>query len=491
MGKPIIYQILPRLWGEGRMSSIDIPSLEYFKSLGVTHLWYTGIIRHSSGQAFVKGHPGSPYAISDYFDVNPYLSEIESERMSDFESLIKRTHEAGLKVVLDFVPNHVGRDYGRQRARTDIPYLGDGDDPTVHWKADNDFYYYPGSPLHLPDGRYFNEYPAKATGNCFSPAPGRNDWYDTVRLNYCDFHTGTWDKMRDILLFWADKGIDAFRCDMVELVPREFFIWVIKEIKAQFPDIKFIAEVYQKENYSLWTDAGFDWLYDKSGLYDRLREIVEYNAGHPGVQGSARSITHAWQSLGDLQPRMLNFLENHDEQRFASPFFGGDGARTFAPLATSLLFNKAAFLLYFGEEIGEKAAESDNGRTTIFDFARIPSLQRLWTFAHGGQGLEPEETALQKRFTELLRLAGDPVFSEGASFDLGYCNGPAGGFDPDRHFAFLRSNGGRTLLVFCNFSPTPARVTLRIPEHAASLGIRPGQMTVEAGASDASINEYR
>ena len=491
MGKPIIYQILPRLWGEGRMSSIDIPSLEYFKSLGVSHLWYTGIIRHSTRQPFTKGDPGSPYAISDYYDVNPYLADNESVRMSEFESLVKRTHAAGLKVILDFVPNHVGRDYGRQRVRTDIAYLGDGDDTDIHWKESNDFFYYPGSRLHLPDGQLFDEYPAKATGNCYSPAPGRNDWYDTVRLNYCDFHTGTWDKMRDILLFWADKGVDAFRCDMVEMVPREFFIWAIREVKAQYPDIKFIAEVYRKEDYRLWADAGFDWLYDKSGLYDCLRAIVEQNAGHPGVRGSARGITANWQSLDALQPRMLNFLENHDEQRFASPYFGGDGTRTFAPLCASLLFNQAAFMAYFGEEIGEKAGESDNGRTTIFDFARIPSLQRLCSFARSGKGLEPEEAALQARFADLLRLAGNPVFSEGVTFDLGYCNGPADGFDPDRHFAFLRSHGGRTMLVFCNFSPTKARITLRIPEHAAVFGIAPGQMTVEAGPSDASILEYR
>ena len=302
MGKPIIYQILPRLWGEGRMSSVDIPTLEYFKSLGLTHVWYTGIIRHSSLQPFVKGHPGSPYAISDYYDVNPYLADAEEERMGEFESLVKRTHEAGLKVVLDFVPNHVGRDYGRQRVRTDLEYLGDGDDQSVHWKESNDFYYYPGTRLQLPDCRY-DEYPAKATGNCFSPAPGRNDWYDTVRLNYCDFHTGTWDKMRDILLFWAGKGVDAFRCDMVEMVPRVFFEWAIREVKTQYPDIKFIAEVYRKEDYRLWADAGFDFLYDKSGLYDTLRALVERSAGHPGTWGSARGITACWQHLGDMRRR--------------------------------------------------------------------------------------------------------------------------------------------------------------------------------------------
>ena len=484
MGKPIIYQILPRLWGDGRMSSIDIPSLEYFKSLGVTHVWYTGLIRHSAGQAFTKGNPGSPYAISDYYDINPYLADNEEERMSEFKSLTARTHAAGLKFVLDFIPNHVGRDYGRRRVRTDIPYLGDGDDDTVHWKASNDFFYYPGEALRLPDGKAYDERPARATGNAFTPAPSRDDWYDTIMLNYCPWHTPTWDKMRDILLFWAAQGIDAFRCDMVELVPREFFLWVIPEIKHQYPDIKFIAEVYQKENYRLWAEAGFDWLYDKSGQYDTLRSLFE------GRGASARDLSGCWQSLGDLQPRMLHFLENHDEQRFASPFFAGDASRTFAPLAVSLLFSTAPFLLYFGEEIGERAAESDNGRTTIFNFARIPSLQRLCTFARTGAGLLPGESRLLERFRSLLSLAADPLYAEGASFDLGYCNTPASGFDPERHFAFLRAHAGRSVLVFCNFSPSPARLTLTVPAHAAVIGVPPGRLSVSAEPWDCSITAY-
>ena len=484
MGKPIIYQLLPRLWGQGRMSSIDVPSLQYFKSLCVTHVWYTGVIRHSVDPAFCKGRPGSPYAISDYYDVNPYLAEKEEERMSEFESLVKRTHEAGLKVVLDFVPNHVGRDYGRHRACPDRPCLGEGDDPTVHWKETNDFFYYPGEALRLPEGRIYDEFPAKATGNRFSPAPTADDWFDTGRINYCPARTATWDKMLDVLLFWAGMGVDAFRCDMVEMVPLGFFAWAIRKVKEQYPGILFIAEVYQKENYREWADcSGFDWLYDKSGRYDALRAIV-----HDGA--SARSLTANWQLLGGIQPRMLNFLENHDEQRFASPFFGGDARRTFAPLCASLLFNTAPFLLYFGEECGERAAESADGRTTIFNFACIPSLQRLCTFARTGEGLLPEEAALQARFRSLLQLAGDPLFAEGVTFDLGYCNGPEDGFDPDRHFAFLRSRGGRTVLVFCNFSPTPARAVLTVPEHASVFGIPPGRLEVEAGPSDASITEY-
>ena len=131
MDKPIIYQVLPRLWGNdtqrpkkngnlgdngtGKLSDIDTDTLEYLKWLGCTHVWYTGIIRHSTQSSeegcipshpqFVKGKAGSPYAICDYYDVNPYLADNPSDRIYEFEQLIKRTHEAGLKVIIDFVPN--------------------------------------------------------------------------------------------------------------------------------------------------------------------------------------------------------------------------------------------------------------------------------------------------------------------------------------------------------------------------------------------------
>ena len=300
--------------------------------------------------------------------------------------------------------------------------------------------------------------------------------------------------MRDILLFWAGKGVDGFRCDMVELVPWEFFRCAIREVKAQYPDLLFVAEVYQKENYDEWVRwAGFDTLYDKSGLYDILRSLVgsQREGRRPAPECSAAAITRNWQSLGPLQPRMLNFLENHDEQRFASPFFGGEAARAFAPLAVSLLFNTAPFLLYFGEEIGERAAEAADGRTSIFNAVKIPSLQRLCHYARTQDGLLPEEERILARFRELLRRCDEPAFAEGATFDLGYCNLSSPGFDPALHFAFLRSGAGKTFLIFCNFSPAPAQAEILIPEHAsAMLGIPAGRVSVSAGASDATILAY-
>lgn len=438
--------------------------MSYFKSLGVSHLWYTGVIRHSttasapgcpaSDSQIVKGAAGSPYAITDYYDVNPYLADIPSERMSEFEALLKRTHDAGLKVVIDFVPNHVSRDYGKVGlVHPEIKPLGRDDDPTVHWKAENDFYYYPGQPLKLPfDSQTYYENPAKASGNSFSPSPSVNDWYETIRLNYCDFHTQTWDRMYDIVRYWCGKGVDGFRCDMVEMVPQQFFRWLIRKIKDEFPAMIFIAEVYQKELYAKYIrEVGFDFLYDKSGLYDSVRAVVE-------GRGTARSLTWNWQFLGDLQPQMLNFLENHDEQRFASDFFGRDARRTFAALGAGLFLNTAPYMVYFGEETGERGMDAEgfsgrDGRTSIFDWWSIPSIGRLIGHIQGKEELTPEESDLLAKWRHFLNMAASvPAVASGKTFDLCYCNYGSPGFDPDRHFAFLRGDGNETWLFVCNFS---------------------------------------
>ena len=464
--KNIIYQLLPRLWNTGKFAGVDTASLAYWKGLGVDYLWYTGIIRHaslSSGEKVVKGDAGSPYAITDYFDVNPYLAARPEKRMEEFEDLVKRTHEAGLKVIIDFVPNHVAREY-----RGD---LGAGDDVTVHWAPENDFFYYPAQALKLPVNTDYTEMPAKASGNCFTPTPGINDWWETVKLNYCDFHTATWDKMYRAVRFWAGKGIDGFRCDMVELVPPQFMQWLIARIKEEFPSVIFVAEVYQKEKYRMYVEeVGFDFLYDKCGLYDTLRAVTCSEA-------SAKGISWNWQFLGALQPHMLNFLENHDEQRLPSAFFAGSAQAGYAALAVSALLNTAPFMLYFGQEIGERGMQAEgfsglDGRTSIFDWCTVASLQRLrqW-LEEGSAGLRPEERTVLERYKEVLELAKDPVFSQGETYDLCYCQ-DSGHFNPDRHFAWLRSDGKRTVLVIANFGDA-ADITVRIPTEALDyLGIK-------------------
>lgn len=471
----LIYQMLPRLWANGRFSGIDQPTLEYLKNtLGADCLWCTGVIRHAtltkdrgctpSHPQFVKGNAGSPYAITDYYDVNPYLADDPEKRMEEFRALVQRVHEAGLKLLIDFVPNHVARDNVN---------LGKDDDKTVHWAPENDFFYYPGEQLKLPvsvKGKAFYEFPAKASGNAFTPAPGINDWYETVKINYCDFHTATWDKMLEIVRFWASQGVDGFRCDMVELVPWQFMQWLIASIKKEYPGTLFVAEVYEKAKYRLYVEeVGFDLLYDKSGLYDTLRAVTCSNA-------SAKGITWNWQFLQDLQPHMLNFLENHDEQRIASDFFCGSAQSAYAALAVSLLQNQAPFMLYFGQEIGEKGMDAEgfsgrDGRTSIFDWWTVASLSRLRQWIDNpAEGLMPQEKSVLERYTQLLSLAESPVFSEGKFFDLCYCQD--GQFNPDRHYAWLRSDGKTTWLAVANFGPR-AEINLRIaPEALDFLGIK-------------------
>lgn len=521
MNKPIIYQVLPRLWGNnkvrpkrggkledngsGKFADFDAASLEYFKWLGCSHVWYTGVIRHSTQEStegcipshpqFVKGRAGSPYAICDYYDVNPYLADNPDNRMSEFEQLIKRTHNAGLKVIIDFVPNHVSRDYGKISSSENHPVLGAEDDTTVHWKMDNDFYYYPGEKLKLPKETSrqwgdFEEYPAKATGNnCFSPTPGINDWYETVKINYCDSYNRTWEKMYDIIDFWASKGVDGFRCDMVELVPVEFFKWLIAKVKETHPGLIFIAEVYKKELYNEYIrNVGFDFLYDKSGLYDTLRTIVEKNTGNDYLPvelwQSATGITRNWQFLGDLQPYMLNFLENHDEQRFCSEFFGKSTKAAMAPLYTSLFMNTAPFMIYFGEEAGECGMDEEgfsgrDGRTTIFDWWSVGSIRRLRKLISSGEykslnpgkitkaGLKKEEAEHFCRFAMATRFAAsDEAIRKGSTYDLCYCNYGSEGFDKDRHYVFLRDHHDHTLLIACNFSNHDTKMKITIPQHA-------------------------
>ena len=404
MSKRIIYQTLPRLWGDGKLLDYDARSLAHLRSLGVDFVWYTGVPRHATGQAFVKGSPGSPYAITDWRDVNPYLARDPARRMEEFDALVAETHAAGMGVILDYIPNHVAPDY-------------DG-------------------PI-----RRFDHYDW--------------DWSDTRKIDWSSPDTQA--EMLEILRFWASRGIDGFRCDMVELVPAEALKALISAVKADFPGLIFIAEVYRRENYRRYLDeVGFDLLYDKSGLYDTLRAVCCHGA-------TARGITWNWQFLGDLQPRMLNFLENHDEQRLGSPEFLGDARRGYAPLACSLLFNTAPFMLYFGQEVGEDGIEGAEGRTSIFNWSDPPELRELYRSLHGSYPLAPAEASVLARYRELFSLAKRPAFTDGGTWDLTYCNETAPGYNPDRHFAFVRYCDEEAWLVACNFSDAPASLQLTLP----------------------------
>jgi len=506
--KPIIYQVFTRLFGNknttckengsyeengcGKMNDFDEKTLNHIKEMGVTHVWYTGIIRHASQTDYssygiptqhvevVKGKAGSPYAITDYYDIDPDLAVDVDKRMEEFEALIQRTHKAGLKVIMDFVPNHVAREYHSVCKPKGVKDLGELDDTTKHFDPQNNFYYLWGQPLDLTNVRGlggsqqepYTEKPAKATGNDqFSNHPNQNDWYETVKLNYgidyCDaggrsehFYPipDTWLKMTDILLFWARKGIDGFRCDMAEMVPAAFWHWATDKVKFAYPDIKFIGEVYNPAEYRNYIHAGFDWLYDKVGMYDCIRDVI---------CGRRRTgdITYKWQETDDIREHMLYFLENHDEQRIASDFFAGEGIKAVPGLIVSVLMQTNPFMLYAGEEFGERGMDKEgfsgkDGRTTIFDYWCVDSIRRGF---FDRKQMTAEAKQLEGLYKYVLNLANaEKALREGDFFDLMYMNQHIA----DKQYAFMRQADNENMLIIVNFAGEPVTCDIVIPQHA-------------------------
>ena len=492
--KIIIYQIFTRLYGNscqtrkpfgtieengcGKLNGFTPKVLKQIREMGVSHVWYTGIIRHATmtdytqygiprqHPAVVKGRAGSPYAITDYYDVDPDLAVDVEKRMEEFEKLVSRTHRAGLKMIIDFVPNHVARQYKSIAKPAGVRDLGEDDDKDKGFDPQNNFYYCPGQTfapyfdVYHGEKEPYSEMPAKATGNDhFDNAPGRNDWYETVKLNYgVDYYAGrigyfdpipsTWTKMLDILLFWAGKGIDGFRCDMAEMVPAEFWAWATGKVREQYPKIIFIGEVYNPAEYRRYIASGFDYLYDKVGMYDTMFGVIRH-------ERPTEAISWAWQQNDDIQDHMLYFLENHDELRLASDFFAADARRGLPALVVNTLMQKNPFMLYFGQEWGEQGMDTEgfsghDGRTTIFDY---------WSIGPG-KGSE----ALVDAYKKVLNIARtEKAVSNGRMFDLMYVNRQY-----QRQYAFLRAVGKELMLVVANFDEAPVTMQLSIPDHAYS-----------------------
>ena len=503
--KIIIYQIFTRLFGNhsttckengtiaengcGKMNFFNSEVLSKIKAKGVTHIWYTGLIRHATATdysaygiprqhpAIVKGKAGSPYAITDYYDIDPDLAKNIDKRMDEFKRLVKDTHKEGMKVIIDFVPNHVARQYHSIAKPAAVRDLGEDDNTQMGFTPRNDFYYCVGEPfmpsidLSKDADEPYHEFPAKATGNDhFDSHPGMNDWYETIKINYgidyCDAGgrsthfcpaPDAWQKMVDILLFWAAKGIDGFRCDMAEMVPTEFWQWAIAKVKAEYPDIIFIAEIYNPAEYRNYVAAGFNYLYDKVGMYDTMRAII---CGHCPTS----AITGAWQNVDDIHDNMLYFLENHDEQRIASDFFAGDARRAFPAFVTNILMRKNPFMLYAGQEYGERGMDKEgfsgcDGRTTIFDYWTVGTLHRAFVESKSTE----EELALERCYSEIMNIAiCEKAIANGAFFDLMYVNPQLG----EKQYAFLRKADKELLLVVTNFSAEKAYCKINVPEHA-------------------------
>lgn len=516
--KPVVYQVFTRLFGNqkntnqawgtlaengvGKFADFTPKALNAIKKQGFTHVWYTGVLHHAMATDYsdygisaddpdvVKGRAGSPYAIKDYYNVDPDLAIEVENRLEEFKALIRRTHQAGLKVIIDIVPNHVARQYQSLSSPVGVKDFGVEDNRQLEYARDNNFYYVPeeafkvpnlpktqvlgGQPHPLADG-FFAEKPAKWTGNGARAAqPDKNDWYETVKINFGVKPSGeqdfpslpasyvnkdhqahyafwldkdlpdTWLKFKDIVLYWLEMGVDGFRYDMAEMVPVAFWSYLNSTIKQHKADAFLLAEVYNPELYRPYIWLGkMDYLYDKVGFYDQLKRIIQGKA-------AAYSILLEQQKVADINAHMLHFLENHDEQRLASKEFAGDARWGIPAMAVSGLMNQGPLMLYFGQMQGEDGSENAGfgqpSRTSIFDYIGVPAHQAWMNGgAFDGGALSPEQLSLHQTYTNLLPIAQHSVVAHG---EMQLISTLAN----DSVIAFTRSLADKYLLVVTHFS---------------------------------------
>lgn len=539
--KPVVYQVFTRLFGNtnstnqpwgtlqqngvGKFSDFDKKALDGIKQLGVTHIWYTGVLHHATVTDYsefglpgddpdvVKGRAGSPYAIKDYYNVNPDLANNPARRLQEFEALVERTHEQGMKVIIDIVPNHVARDYHSVSKPDGVQDFGANDNTGVTYQRDNNFYYVVGEDFSVPhsddyaplgglahpkaDGE-FEESPAKWTGNGARAAqPDINDWYETVKINYgvkpdgsYDFPRlpqafaskdyqahyafwqdkdlpDSWYKFRDITQYWLSKGVDGFRYDMAEMVPVEFWSFLNSSIKMQNPDAFLLAEVYNPELYRPYLKLGkMDYLYDKVGFYDTLKAIIQDN-------DNAERLLAKQQEVADIEQHMLHFLENHDEQRIASDDFAGDMNWGRPAMTVSTLINRAPSMIYFGQTVGEDGSEDpgfgDPTRTSIFDYVGVPAHQQWMNHGRFDGGLlNPEQRALRQFYVQLMALNAEPAIVDGELLSVNNSQ-------PQQVVSFIRETADQRVLVVANFAAEPQQVSVDVSagQGQTLLGVQP------------------
>lgn len=519
--KLVIYQLLVRYFGNknntnkfngsigengsGKFSDINEKALQELKKIGVNYVWYTGVIEHATMTDYssfgiknddpdvVKGRAGSPYAIKDYYDVAPDLAVEVKNRMKEYEDLVNRTHKQGLKVLMDFVPNHVARTYHSDVRPKSVEDLGLNDNLEKAFDPQNDFYYIPGQKFVVPAGYnpggsefnsdlkdgFFDENPAKVTGNnVFNSTPKIDDWFETIKLNYgLDVqnnnekhfmpHPSVWRKMKEILFFWASKGIDGFRCDMAEMIPIEFWSWAITDLKKKYPNLIFIAEAYDKNEYKNFLINGkFDFLYDKTGLYDGIKRLIrnEQNA-------TVNDISYVWRSESyGFSQHMLRFLENHDEIRIASKDFAENPWCAVPGMVVIATLSSGPILIYNGQEVGEPAKDAsgfsvDDGRSTIFDYWSLPQHQKWMNGgAFDGGKLDENQKSLRQFYSKLLNVSvNNEAISNGNFYELLQANQTSVGFN-DKIYAFLRYSKKIRVLILANFNTNESYLTVSLPK---------------------------
>jgi glycosidase len=519
--KFVVYQMMFHLWGNKqtelvRNGSYKSNGVTKFKDVtdvalkalhkkGITHLYATGLIEHATMEDFtafgspldhpsvVKGRAGSPFAVKDYYDVNPFLAENPSQRMSEFKAMLERIHANGLQLIIDFVPNHLARQYASDQKPKGVVDFGVQDNQQVAFDANNNFYYLPGTQFSVPEGVHppvtvtipYTEIPAKVSGNnVFSSQPSINDWFETVKLNYgIDYQHGnqthfepipnTWIKMHEVLSYWTDLGVDGFRCDMAEMVPVEFWTYAISKIKKQNPKIIFIAEIYQPDRYRDYIfKGGFDYLYDKVGLYDGVRRLMQQKP-----EADCADITRVWQhESGEFANHMLRFLENHDEHRLNTPAFAANNFWSTIPgMMITAALHDGPLMVYMGQEFGEKANEIEgyneaDDRSSMFDFWRVETHQR---WMNGGKfdggALTSDEKLIDTFYQDLFkRVSTSDAISKGAFFDLQYAQ--LDSYPSKKVYSFLRYTGNDRVLIVCNFDAHKTQTfDIQIPQLAKDM----------------------
>ena len=536
--KIVVYQVFTRLFGNvnttnkpwgtieengvGKFNDFTDKALTEIKDLGITHIWYTGVPHHDVIKDYtefgisnddpdvVKGRAGSPYAVKDYYNVNPDLAVNVANRLQEFEALIDRSHKNGLKVIIDIVPNHVARNYQSLSNPKGTKDFGADDNKNVVYDVNNNFYYTPNEAFKVPDflndylplggennvlsDGNFDENPSKWTGNgSRSPKPNFYDWYETVKVNYGvspdgkkDFEElpvgfenedykkhfafwqdkvvpNSWIKFRDIALYWTAKGVDGFRYDMAEMVPVEFWSFMNSAIKMENRDAFLLAEVYNPKMYRDYIRKGkMDYLYDKVALYDTIKHVMQ---GH----GLTDNIPPIQEDLKDIEHHMLHFLENHDEQRIASKEFAGNAKKGMPAMVVSTTISTAPTMVYFGQEFGEDGSENAGfgtpSRTSIFDYVGVPSLQR-WVNNKQFDGGESskEETALRDFYKRLLNftIKSDALMGEYKDIHS-YNREHTEGYNA-KVLSFVRFSEEEKLIVISNFNEKETyKFQLKIP----------------------------
>jgi len=538
-GKPVIYQVFTRLFGNtnttnkpwgtieengvGKFADFNKDALIGIKELGTSYIWYTGVPHHAVINDYtkygislddpdvVKGRAGSPYAVKDYYDVNPDLAIDPKNRLAEFEDLIKRTHKHDMKVIIDIVPNHVARRYESLNLPEGQSNFGANDDTSVEYAKHNNFYYIPDQPFSVPKGENgykplggqkhpladgkFSEVPAKWTGNGSRAAkPNATDWYETVKVNYgvkpdgsydfpilpqeyreksYDEHHAFWQQQSDlpdswykfeaIAHYWLEKGVDGFRYDMAEMVPVEFWSFLNSSIKAKYPKTLLLAEVYNPSMYRDYIQLGkMDYLYDKVEFYDALKLVMQN-------KGPVSPLEDIQNRLADIEPHMLHFLENHDEQRIASPEFAGNAQIGKPALVVSALISRSPTMLYFGQDVGEDGSEKIGfggpSRTTIFDYAGVPAHQR---WMHGGVFSGGTSTAaeisLRQYYIDIMNISAYHPTMLGKYQSLHSHNLANTDNYSERQFSFVRYVQDSALIVVSNFDKKSVNLSLSLPK---------------------------